>query len=192
MNIAVLPDRFGHRIRSLRDSKGLSLRDLAAVSGVSVPMLSQVERGESSPTIAVAERIAAGLHLSLSQLLRLDESQDVSLVRSTDRRVVLRNGHRYEEVTAPLPGERASVTLHTLKAGARTGGRKDAPLHSPGSRETVITQTGRVTLVLDGRRYELRAGDTITFDADLPHHFENSMRTEAAFLAIVTAGLRIT
>ena len=52
---------------------GLSLRDLAERSGVSAPMLSQVERGETSPTLAVAERIAAGLDLTLSQLLRLDE-----------------------------------------------------------------------------------------------------------------------
>ena len=51
----------------------LSLRDLAERSGVSAPMLSQVERGETSPTLQVAARIAAGLELRLSQLLRLDE-----------------------------------------------------------------------------------------------------------------------
>ena len=51
----------------------LSLRDLAERSGVSAPMLSQVERGETSPTLQVANRIADGLELRLSQLLRLDE-----------------------------------------------------------------------------------------------------------------------
>ena len=60
----------------------LSLRDLADRSGVSAPMLSQVERGETSPTLAVAERIAFGLELSLSQLLRLDETEGVSVVRA--------------------------------------------------------------------------------------------------------------
>ena len=60
-------------MRALREAMGLSLRDLAERSGVSAPMLSQVERGETSPTLAVAERIAAGLDLTLSQLLRLDE-----------------------------------------------------------------------------------------------------------------------
>ncbi|HEU4980068.1 MAG TPA: helix-turn-helix transcriptional regulator, partial [Solirubrobacterales bacterium] len=63
----------GERSRSLREGMDLSLRDLAERSGVSAPMLSQVERGETSPTLAVAEKIAAGLELSLSQLLRLDE-----------------------------------------------------------------------------------------------------------------------
>ena len=64
---------FGVRLRTLREGMDLSLRDLADRSGVSAPMLSQVERGETSPTLAVAERIAGGLELSLSQLLRLDD-----------------------------------------------------------------------------------------------------------------------
>ena len=60
----------GPRVRALREAMGLSLRDLAERSGVSAPMLSQVERGETSPTLAVAAKIAAGLELTLSQLLR--------------------------------------------------------------------------------------------------------------------------
>ncbi|HEX8105475.1 MAG TPA: helix-turn-helix transcriptional regulator, partial [Solirubrobacteraceae bacterium] len=63
----------GPRVRALREAMELSLRDLAARSGVSAPMLSQVERGDTSPTLAVAARIASGLELTLSQLLRLDE-----------------------------------------------------------------------------------------------------------------------
>ena len=71
---------------ALRDAMGLSLRELAERSGVSSAMLSQVERGETSPTLAVAERIAAGLELSLSQLLRLDEGQHVAVSRAGARR----------------------------------------------------------------------------------------------------------
>ena len=67
----------GSRVKSLREAMGLSLRDLAERSGVSAPMLSQVERGETSPTLAVAAKIAAGLELTLSQLLRLDEAEHV-------------------------------------------------------------------------------------------------------------------
>jgi XRE family transcriptional regulator, regulator of sulfur utilization len=73
----------------------LSLRDLAERSGVSAPMLSQVERGETSPTLAVAERIAGGLELTLSQLLRLDETDGVTVVRADDRVHVGAGGHRY-------------------------------------------------------------------------------------------------
>ncbi|MDX6633232.1 MAG: hypothetical protein QOG26_1237, partial [Solirubrobacterales bacterium] len=62
------PAAVGSRVRALRDSMGLSLRELSERSGVSAPMLSQVERGETSPTLSVAGKIASGLELSLSQL----------------------------------------------------------------------------------------------------------------------------
>jgi transcriptional regulator with XRE-family HTH domain len=182
----------GTRVRALREAEGLSLRDLAERSGVSAPMLSQVERGETSPTVAVAERIAAGLELRLSQLLRLDEDGAVVVVRRDERRKGPGGGrgHRYELLTPPLPGLRAEVSRHELAPGARTGGAGDPPMHEPGSRETAVVDQGTVALVCDGERHELREGDCVTFDADLPHHFENPGPGPAALLAVVTAGLR--
>ncbi len=180
----------GPRIRALREAMGFSLRDLAERSGVSAPMLSQVERGETSPTLAVAEKIAGGLELTLSQLLRLDEGEHVSVSRAGDRRRFERGGHRFEELTPPLPGQRADVSLHTLRPGATTGGPDDPPIHEPGSRETAVVLTGVVVLVVDGTRHELHTGDSVTFDADLPHHFENEGEEQARFLAVIAAGLR--
>ena len=168
----------------------LSLRDLADRSGVSAPMLSQVERGETSPTLQVAARIAAGLELRLSQLLRLDEDGIVTVVRRKERRAGGAAGHRYEILTPPLPGQRAEVSRHTLAPGASTGGPGDPPMHEPGSRETAVVESGTATLLIDGKRHELRAGDCVTFDADLPHHFTNHGKEEAALLAVVSAGLR--
>jgi mannose-6-phosphate isomerase-like protein (cupin superfamily) len=153
-------------------------------------MVSQVERGETSPTLAVAAKIASGLELTLSQLLRLDEEPHVVVVRERQRRRTRRDGHVFEELTPPLPGQRHSVSVHTLKAGAATGGLGDPPLHEPGSRETALVQAGGLVLVIGEERYELGAGDAVTFDADIPHHFENPGRTETTFVAVVTAGLR--
>lgn len=180
----------GPRVRALREAMGLSLRDLAERCGVSAPMLSQVERGETSPTLAVAAKIAAGLDLTLSQLLRLDEGQHVAVSRAGERRRYERGGHQFEELTPPLPGQRADVSLHTLRAGATTGGPADPPIHEPGSRETAVVLAGVLALVVDGTRHELRAGDSVTFDADLPHHFENDGEEQASFLAVIAAGLR--
>src|SRR4051794_41770929 len=94
----------GTRVKHLRESMDLSLRDLSDRSGVSAPMLSQVERGETSPTLSVAERIAGGLELTLSQLLRLDETDGVSVVRAEERRSGGGARPRYEGLTPPLPG----------------------------------------------------------------------------------------
>ena len=184
------PAEVGSRIRALREAMDLSLRDLAERSGVSAPMLSQVERGETSPTLAVAERIAGGLELSLSQLLRLDETDGVSVVRAAERRRGGRRAHRYEVLTPPLPGLRAEVSLHSLAAGASTAGPDDPPMHEPGSRETAVVEQGPVRFVCGGVAHDLKDGDAVTFDADLPHHFENPGDGEASFYAIVAAGLR--
>jgi XRE family transcriptional regulator, regulator of sulfur utilization len=188
---AVSPDgAAGARVKSLREAMDLSLRDLAERSGVSAPMLSQVERGETSPTLAVAQKIAAGLDLTLSQLLRLDEGRHVVVIRSGEGRRRRRRGHRLEELTPPLPGQRADVSLHTLAPGSATGGPGDPPLHEPGSRETAVVLAGQVELFIDGKHHELAEGDSVTFDADLPHHFENNGPDEARFIAVVAAGLR--
>jgi transcriptional regulator with XRE-family HTH domain len=182
----------GPRVRALREAMDLSLRDLAERSGVSAPMLSQVERGETSPTLQVAKRIAAGLELRLSQLLRLDEDGAVTVVRAGERRngPAAVAGHSYEILTPPLPGQRAELSRHTLAPGAVTGGPGDPPRHEPGSRETALVERGRVVLFCDGERYELLDGDCVTFDADLNHHFENPGPEEAVLLAVLSAGLR--
>ncbi|HEY7893238.1 MAG TPA: XRE family transcriptional regulator [Solirubrobacteraceae bacterium] len=194
---SVTPEPFdgvslGARVRALREATQLSLRDLAARSGVSAPMLSQVERGETSPTLVIAARIAAGLELRLSQLLRLDEDGAVTVVRTVDRRGggSKRRGHSFEVMTSAQPGQRAELSRHTLTPGGSTGGPDDPPMHEPGSREVALVERGNVVLVCDGQRHALHEGDCVTFDADLPHHFENPSDAEASFLAVVTAGLR--
>ncbi len=180
----------GTRVKSLREAMDLSLRDLSERSGVSAPMLSQVERGDTSPTLVVAQKIAAGLDLTLSQLLRLDEDRHVVVVPAKERRTRRRRGHVVEELTPPLPGQRADVSEHSLAPGAATGAPDDPPVHEPGSRETAVVLDGTLELFIDGRRHELREGDTVTFDADLPHHFENNSSSEARLIAVVAAGLR--
>src|SRR6185295_11022394 len=139
----------GPRVKALREAMDLSLRDLAVRSGVSAPMLSQVERGETSPTLQVAARIAAGLELRLSQLLRLDEGGSVTIVRAGEARRGGADGHRYEILSPPLPGQRAELSRHRLAPGAVTGGPGDPPMHEPGSRESALVQAGGVVLEID-------------------------------------------
>src|SRR3984893_11916066 len=95
----------GARVRMLSEAMDLSLRDLAERCGVSAPRLSQVERGETSPTLQVAARIASGLELRLSQLLRLDEDGAVVVVPAGEgRQGPGASGHSYEILPPPLPG----------------------------------------------------------------------------------------
>ena len=188
-------DPLGPRIRALREAMDLSLRDLAERSGVSAPMLSQVERGETSPTLQVAGRIAAGLELRLSQLLRLDEDGAVTIVRRGERRQGPTPAAARPQLRDPdrrrCPGQRAELSRHTLAPGRghrRPGRPADARARAAARRRS--SSRAAVVLLCDGARHELRSGDCVTFDADLPHHFENPGTEEAVLLAVVSAGLR--
>src|SRR4051795_2109268 len=143
----------GPRVRALREAMDLSLRDLAERSGVSAPMLSQVERGETSPTLQVASRIAAGLELRLSQLLRLDEQGVVSIVRAGERRRGGGGGHAIEVLTPPLPGQRAELSRHVLAAGGG-GGWGSGP---PPRRCRASAPSSAATSSRPGRRRAARA-----------------------------------
>jgi transcriptional regulator with XRE-family HTH domain len=178
----------GPRIKRLREGMQLSLRDLSARSGVSAPMLSQVERGETSPTLMTAERIASGLELTLSQLLRLDEAPAAAVVRAGERPVAGSGPHRVSLLTPDLPGQRVAVAEHELAPGAQIPGA-DAR-HEPGSREVCVVLEGAVRLEVDGRTYELTRGDAVTFDSDLEHRLSNPGSEPARFLSVLTAGLR--
>ena len=85
--------------------------------------------------------------------------------------------------------ERQQVGIDMPAAIVHERGRS-LPMHEPGSRETAVVLEGSVDLFIDGERDELGEGDSVTFDADLPHHFENNGECDARLLAVVAAGLR--
>ena len=128
------------------------------------------------------------------QLLRLDETERRHRrPRPTSASPAARatQGHTYEVLTPPLPGQRAEVS--TAHARARSGHRRprrpaDARARQP--RDRASSRTARVSLVCDGVGYDLDTGDAVTFDADLAHHFENPGPPRPQFFAVVSAGLR--
>ncbi len=163
------------------------------VEGLELGRLLQEEGALAVPrALAIAARIAAGLEVTLSQLLRLDEHGAVTVVRRDERTQggTRSRGHRYEVLTPPLPGQRAEVSLHLLEPGALTAGPDDPPIHEPGSRETAVVLEGSLRLHCDGAASDLAEGDAVTFDSDLPHRFENPGTAPTRFLAVVSAGLR--
>src|SRR3954471_17756103 len=142
----------GPRVRALREAMDLSLRDLAERSGVSAPMLSPGERGETSQTLQIASRIAAGLELRLSQLLRLDESGTVTIVRARERRHggSPEGGPAFEVLPAPLPRRPPPPPPPPRPprpppppppGGPRPGGAGPPPMHEPGSREIALVES---------------------------------------------------
>ena len=111
-------------------------------------------------------------------------------VRRPDRTLATADHNVPTDGTPVAARIRDELSRHTLASGARTGGAGDPPMHEPGSREIALVEHGRVVLDIDGDRHDLQTGDCVTFDADLPHHFENNGSEETRLIAIVSAGLR--
>ena len=146
---------------------------LAKRSGVSRAMISKLERGEKCPTLVVAAKVAAGLEMSLSQLIGVEERRKVVVV-PRDRRMVMRDpvtGFE-RQLLSPGFGGRGVEFLRNVVPEDSTSG--DLPPHRRGVEEYVVVERGRLRAVLGGEEYLLEEGDALYFEADVAHRFENA------------------
>jgi transcriptional regulator with XRE-family HTH domain len=167
LDMAVL----GRRLRGERRRRGFTLEELAAASGVSRSMLSEVERGSRVPTVLVLDRISTGLGTSIARLLR-DELPARTVVLRCDEQDVARDASGWERrVLSPvLPGVEFEFMRTTIGPGVDAG--VFAP-HAPGSREYLAVEAGTLRLSLDGKEVELRQGDSVFYAGDCDHGFTN-------------------
>jgi transcriptional regulator with XRE-family HTH domain len=163
----------GRRVREERRRRGLTLQQLAAASGVSRSMLSEVERDSRMPTVVVLDRIATGLGSSIARLLSDERPPRTSItVLRHDEQDVARDAAGWERrVLSPvLPGVEFEFMRTTIGPGVDAG--VFLP-HGPGSREYVAVEAGVLRLTLDGEPLELRAGDSVFYEGDRDHAFAN-------------------
>jgi XRE family transcriptional regulator, regulator of sulfur utilization len=164
-------DSLGDHVHRLRRSRGLALADLAEAAGVSVSMLSAVERAEKAPTVVVLSKIADGLGVTLPQLLADVEPNRTVLRRASDHEVVDEPGGWQRTLLTPVvPGVGFEWVRTTLPAGCDAG---IFPGYAPGSHEFVHVETGTLHLTVDATTHELRAGDTLYFPSDVDHAYAN-------------------
>lgn len=161
----------GRRIRALRQKRQLSLEALAERSGVSVSMLSTVERGQKVPSVLIMGQIATALDTSIGRLVGEESAPRVIVMRAADQRVIKDPaGIERRSLSPVLPGVEFELTRLTLAPGVNAG---TFPPHRAGSREYLAVETGMLTLILDGTEYRLHAGDSIYHDGDCEHGYRN-------------------
>lgn len=164
-------DGLGRRLRAERRRRGLTLETLAAASGVSRSMLSEVERGTRVPTVLVLDRIATGLGTTIARLLR-DETPPATVVLRHGEQDVARDPAGWERrVLSPvLPGVEFEFMRTTIGPGVDAG--VFTP-HGPGTREYLAVEAGELRLTLDGEEITLGAGDSVFYSGDRRHSFAN-------------------
>lgn len=161
----------GRRIRALRQRRQLSLEALAERSGVSVSMLSTVERGQKVPSILVMSQIATALDTSIARLVDEETRPRIILLRESEQRVIKDPaGIERRSLSPVLAGIEFELMRMTLAPGIDAG---TFPPHRAGSREYLAVETGTLTLTLDGTEYVLRTGDSVYHDGDCVHSYRN-------------------
>ncbi|HWR08590.1 XRE family transcriptional regulator [Sporomusa sp.] len=174
---------FGKNVKLARIEKNLSLQELASLSGVSVSMLSKIEREEKNPTIRVAAQIARALRLSIGYLLDDGFRSSVAIVKKNQRKVLYDPISRVESlIVSPFNGLSSLEILQvSLPKSASTG---ILPPLSMGVRVYLVVSKGKITVLIDSGIYDLDEGDCILFDANVTHEILNTGEDEAQYFSI--------
>ncbi|MEV6213313.1 XRE family transcriptional regulator [Nocardia sp. NPDC051833] len=183
-----LAGAFGANVRRRREDAGLTLEQLSTQSSVSRAMLSKVERGEKSPTIGVASRIAHALDASLSDLIgggAATTSGVAVVLRKRDRPVFRDPDTGFERhMVSAAPGVGGGeMVAHYLPAQVSTG---LLPAYPPGSEKQLVVLDGTLTVAIGGIIETLNAGDSIFFQADADHGFANRTDAPCEYLMVIS------
>ena len=172
------------RVRDLRKEREWSLDSLAQASGVSRSMLSQIERGQANPTLAVAFRIARAFGLTLVDLVEAPASaSSIQIIRADDKAHTYRSDSQCQIRTlSPLNLEK-DVEFYELRLRGGGGELRSAP-HFEGTREFLAVEKGRVRVESGKDSAELREGDSATYRADVPHAIINVGKPEAVVFLV--------
>lgn len=179
---AELGRRVADNLRVKRKSRGMSLDDLAASSGVSRAALSQIETYKSTPTIGLLWKIAVGLGVPFAELVG-EARGAVSVLRRTEATVLRSLDGKLESRPLAPVGASPLIELYELRLAPRS--QHAAEAHARGTSEVLVVLTGAVRLSVDGESHDLAAGDSICFPADRPHVYENPGGAEARYLNLI-------
>lgn len=174
-----------HRVRELRQQNGWSLDQLSSASGVSRSMLSQIERNQANPTLAVTARIAQAFGLTIGQLVETPHvAPGIHVIRGDDPAHLYRSDEDCEIRTlSPLPLEK-DVEFYQLRIKPGRALRSEA--HFQKTREFITVEQGRICIHSAGEKQELGKGDSASYRADVPHAIENRGKGDAlTFLVVI-------
>ncbi|QSO46785.1 helix-turn-helix domain-containing protein [Alicyclobacillus mengziensis] len=173
----------GERLRMFRVDRGLSLETLASVTGVSKPMLGQIERGVSNPTVATLWKIASGLGVPFTAFIA--EGPQVTVARADEMTPLFDDGERYQ-VFNTYTSTNGNVEVYRLRL--LPGCRRFSEPHSRGVIESLTVSVGTLKIVLSDTVHTLFPGDALSFPGDMEHEYVNDHDEAAeAHLVIIYA-----
>jgi len=182
---ALEPPRVGATLQTLRQGQGLSLDELSRRAGVSKSMLSQIERNQANPTVAVVWRLANALRVDLSELLGGERPSAPAIevvpahgtpgMSSPDGLCKLR-------ILGPID---LAGQFEWYELTVQPGGALESAAHEPGSREHLSVLSGALEVSAGQVTQKLKSGETARYAVDGPHAIRNHGKQPASALLVV-------
>ncbi len=178
--LARLPDR----LRKARRAQGLSLEAVEKLSGVSRSMVSQIERGESNPTVATLLNLTRALNVDFAGLLGEDSSEDrVEIVHEHQTPSLAKAGSGCKIRILSPPQDTGRLEVYELTF--EPGGKLESKAHERGTREQLLVHEGRLEVMSGVAKGTVKKGDTARYAADVPHSIVAADEPAKATLMVV-------
>jgi len=166
--------RFGEKIKKVRESQSVTLKQLAEEMKVSVSLLSQIENNKVSPSIDTLLALADILDIDPEYLFRdFRKKRKVRIVRKDERNRLDLGSVHYQLLTPPVPPEE-EIAMETLELIIEPGGEKGSEDYGHPGRETGVILSGKGELLYGTETYSLKEGDSLTFSSAVPHRLINT------------------
>ena len=180
-----LNDRIAQRVRDLRAASGLSLDALAAHGGVSRSMISLIERGESSPTAVLLERLATGLNVPLASLFDAPEAAGEPVARRATQPPWRdpHSGYVRRNVSPSGVASPIQIVEVSFPPGARVA--YETAVREPQIHQQVWVLEGTIEVALGDERHRLGAGDCLALLLDRPMSYHNPTRKVARYAVVI-------
>ncbi len=175
----------GGRVKRLRTQAGLTLEEFAAQSGVSRAMLSKVERGEKSPTLAIIVRIAKGLNVSMSTLMGAEpDPAQVSVIRGASRLAFKdpETGFERHNLSPTHLDNDLEFLLHRIPPKESSG---ELPPYKVPTEKYLVVHEGQLTVQTGETNYVLETGNSFYFDVRGSYRFINAGKTPCSYYLVI-------
>ena len=174
-----LADRLSRNVKQLREARDLTQQQMAKLSGLPRATWAHLESGAANPTLTVLHRAACALGVTLEELISAPRAAARHYPRGSLPERTPGQAHVRKLLPDPIPG----MEIDRIEIAPR--GRMTGVPHTPGTREYLTCETGRITLVASGERWTLSSGDVVVFRGDQRHSYLNPDDAPAVGYSVV-------
>ncbi len=177
-----MPDEIGQKLRAMRETRRLTLKQLADRVGCTGAHLSQVENGHTSPSIATLRKIADALGVNIVDFFRDEDEEEPVVTRVEDRRdVFVRKWNaRVQQLVRSTQGKLIQPFYTVVAPGQGSG---EAYTHA--GEEFGVVIKGRLTITVGGARYEVGPGESFYYSSRIPHDWTNEGQEDVEVVWVV-------